>query len=170
MTDFSHEAYTIQVAICEEAAIVRAALTAPHVLMKPAIYPDGSQWCALLGEDLATGIAGFGATPADAVTDFDRAFREDKTPAARLVEAGQMGEHADDAWDQEDREIAQARLREAFESCTQCGESADEKIEGVCAECWEGNQRALDLHNASFDRWEGLTDAERAEQIRRSTP
>jgi len=71
MSDFSHEAHIIQVAICEEAAITRAALTAPHVLMKPRIFPDGDSWCALYGEDLMMGVAGFGASPEEACAAFD---------------------------------------------------------------------------------------------------
>lgn len=44
----------------------------PHVLMRPAIYPDGNQWCALYGEDLQNGVAGFGDTPELACSDFDK--------------------------------------------------------------------------------------------------
>ena len=84
MTDFSHEAYIVKTAICEEAAIIRAALTAPHVLLKPDIYPDGDQWCALLGSDLQTGVSGFGDTPAAAVAEFDKCWREGLTPDAML--------------------------------------------------------------------------------------
>lgn len=32
-------------------------------------YRDGNQWCALYGEDLQTGIAGFGNTPFLAMID-----------------------------------------------------------------------------------------------------
>jgi len=31
------------------------------------VYPDGDQWCALLGENLQEGGAGFGSTPIEAV-------------------------------------------------------------------------------------------------------
>lgn len=72
MAEFSHEAYIVKEAICAEAAIVRQALTAPHVLMKPAVFPDGDQWCALYGKDLMAGVAGFGPSPADAMADFDK--------------------------------------------------------------------------------------------------
>jgi len=86
MTDFSFTAAIIQETICAEAAIVRGALTAPHVLMKPDIYPDGTKWCALLGDDLQTGISGFGDTPAQACAEFDKAFNEGRTPSAMLAE------------------------------------------------------------------------------------
>ena len=52
--------------------------------------------------------------------------------------------------------------------CPQCGEPTETLNEGYCEECRENNQRALDAHNARFDWWQGLTDAERAEQIKRA--
>ena len=44
----------------------------PFMLLRPAIYPDGDQWCALHGENLQEGVAGFGDTPEAAARDFDR--------------------------------------------------------------------------------------------------
>jgi hypothetical protein len=44
----------------------------PHVLMRPAVFPDGDMWCALYGEDLVRGVAGFGETPELACQDFDK--------------------------------------------------------------------------------------------------
>lgn len=54
--------------------------------------------------------------------------------------------------------------------CPACGYDVpiDEFVEGYCAECWHDQQRALDEHNARFDWWNSLTDAERADQIRRA--
>ena len=43
----------------------------PHVLMRPRVFPDGNMWCALYGEDLQEGVAGFGKTPAMACHAFD---------------------------------------------------------------------------------------------------
>lgn len=48
--------------------------TLPHVVYKPRLYPDGDQWCALLGEDLQSGVCGFGDTPAKAMYEFDLAW------------------------------------------------------------------------------------------------
>lgn len=45
--------------------------TRPSVLMRPSLYPDGDMWCALYGDDLQTGVAGFGKTPAQAMVAFD---------------------------------------------------------------------------------------------------
>lgn len=44
----------------------------PSVLMRPAIKRDGNQWCALYGDNLQDGVAGFGDSPAAAMYDFDR--------------------------------------------------------------------------------------------------
>lgn len=56
-----------------QAEIARAA---PHVLMRPRVYPDGSTWCALYGENLQEGVGGFGDTPGAACADFDKNWHE----------------------------------------------------------------------------------------------
>ena len=33
------------------------------------VFKDGNMWCALTGDDLESGIAGFGTTPVDAIRD-----------------------------------------------------------------------------------------------------
>jgi hypothetical protein len=48
---------------------------APHVLMRPKVYPDGDHWCALYGVDLQEGVAGFGKTPEGACENFDYNWR-----------------------------------------------------------------------------------------------
>lgn len=59
---------------------------APHILLRPRLMADGDMWCMLLGEDLQTGVAGFGATPSQAAEQFDRAWNNAKTPMALLKE------------------------------------------------------------------------------------
>lgn len=44
----------------------------PSAVFKPRLSVDGDKWCALYGENLQYGVAGFGDSPADAVWDFDR--------------------------------------------------------------------------------------------------
>lgn len=58
--------------VTRSAGEIAAALTSPHVLMRPAVYPDGNMWCALYGENLQDGVCGFGETPAAAMADFDK--------------------------------------------------------------------------------------------------
>lgn len=43
----------------------------PSVLYRPKVFVDGSSWCALYGENLQEGVAGFGASPAEATAAFD---------------------------------------------------------------------------------------------------
>lgn len=50
----------------------------PCVLFKPVVFPDGNMWCALYGENLQRGVAGFGETPAKACDDFDANWRGQK--------------------------------------------------------------------------------------------
>jgi hypothetical protein len=48
----------------------------PSYLYKPRLSLDGNMWCALYGENLQDGVAGFGKSPAEAYVDFDRAWTE----------------------------------------------------------------------------------------------
>ena len=48
----------------------------PSVLYRPTLYVDGDKWCALLGENLQTGVVGFGASPDEAMRAFDKAWFE----------------------------------------------------------------------------------------------
>jgi len=43
-------------------------------MLKPSLQRDGNQWCVLYGEDLQTGVAGFGDTPHRAVLDFNASW------------------------------------------------------------------------------------------------
>lgn len=63
----------------ETNAAERRCLWAVLYGLKP--YKDGDQWCVLMGEDLATGIAGFGPTPEAAIFNFQTAMHS-KTGAA----------------------------------------------------------------------------------------
>lgn len=46
----------------------------PHVIYKPNLSIDGNQWCALYGENLQEGVAGFGDSPIEALHAFDAEF------------------------------------------------------------------------------------------------
>lgn len=46
-------------------------------ILKPKLFKDGTQWCVLYGEDIVTGIAGFGNTPDKAITDWDRQWHKE---------------------------------------------------------------------------------------------
>lgn len=40
--------------------------------LKPSLTKDGNMWCVLYGDNLQTGIVGFGETPYLAVLDFTK--------------------------------------------------------------------------------------------------
>lgn len=40
------------------------------------IFLDGNKWCALYGENLMEGTAGFGDTPIEALEEFGKAWSE----------------------------------------------------------------------------------------------
>lgn len=63
-------------AVQQEFANAAVCQRAPSVLYKPKVFIDGDHWCALYGDNLQDGVAGFGKTPLEAMTDFDRAFHE----------------------------------------------------------------------------------------------
>ncbi|NBW15812.1 MAG: hypothetical protein EBR82_48280 [Caulobacteraceae bacterium] len=74
MTDISNQAYMVVQLVAEATAFI----SAPHTRMRPRIYPDGNQWCALYGVNLQEGVAGFGDTPDKACADFDRNWYSQK--------------------------------------------------------------------------------------------
>lgn len=60
-----------------EFANAAAKLSTPSAIYRPNLSMDGNQWCALYGENLQDGVAGFGDTPAKAMEAFDKAWVED---------------------------------------------------------------------------------------------
>lgn len=80
--DISHTRAILQEQFCSTAM----EMARPSVLFKPTLSVDGDKWCALLGENLQEGVAGFGDTPAGAMIAFDQAFYKEKTPSAIRME------------------------------------------------------------------------------------
>ena len=58
----------------------------PFVLFKPPISIDGNQWCVLYGENLQSGVSGFGDTPEKAALDFDKNWRNEKPKGQAVKE------------------------------------------------------------------------------------
>ena len=48
--------------------------------LKPRIFIDGDKWCALYGENLQDGVAGFGESPALAMHDFNDNWHKKISP------------------------------------------------------------------------------------------
>ena len=55
-----------------EIQVAAAHYTSPSVVWRPKLIRDGNQWCALHGDDLQSGVAGFGDSPQAAMFDFDK--------------------------------------------------------------------------------------------------
>jgi len=49
----------------------------PSTVYKPKIFVDGNQWCVLYGEDLQSGVAGFGESPEKAMDEFDKEWKRE---------------------------------------------------------------------------------------------
>ena len=68
------DGYTVQ--LMQEAARSQTEyweqMARPSMMLKPALTMDGNQFCALYGENLQEGIAGFGNTSELAYRDFDK--------------------------------------------------------------------------------------------------
>jgi hypothetical protein len=65
---------TFTVRIVESQYIVRDEMTRHSVLFRPAVFQDGNKWCALYGDNIQEGVAGFGDTPDEACRAFDLAW------------------------------------------------------------------------------------------------
>ena len=65
--DFSQQAEFVR----EDFSSVSWQMKRPCVLFRPSLYVDGDQWCAIYGEDLQSGVAGFGSSPEKAMENFD---------------------------------------------------------------------------------------------------
>lgn len=73
----------------QEIYAVSFAMQRPSAIFRPKLSADGTMWCALYGDNLQEGVAGFGETPEKAFAAFDLAWNTERTPAAirRAMEA-----------------------------------------------------------------------------------
>lgn len=65
---FSETAFAARQSIQQAVSLYES----PSAIYRPALSIDGNQWCALYGENLQDGVAGFGDSPAAAMWDFDK--------------------------------------------------------------------------------------------------
>lgn len=71
-----HDSYLVRMEVVTTVARVEDAYCAPHAVMRPRVFLDGEVWCALYGENVQDGVAGFGPTPEKACADFDALWRK----------------------------------------------------------------------------------------------
>lgn len=60
----------------------------PSMLLRPLLSIDGNQWCALYGDNLQDGVAGFGTSPAKAFRAFDKNWLADLAEGKEPQEGG----------------------------------------------------------------------------------
>jgi hypothetical protein len=48
----------------------------PSTIYQPKLFIDGDHWCALYGENIQYGVAGFGKSPSDAMWKFDQEWHK----------------------------------------------------------------------------------------------
>lgn len=77
--DISH----MKAILLQDFSIAAQEMARPSVLFKPTLSIDGDMWCALLGDNIADGLAAFGKTPYEAMQNFDTAFYKENTPIAK---------------------------------------------------------------------------------------
>jgi hypothetical protein len=65
----------------EAITILTRAYERPSAVYRPVISLDGNMYCALYGEDLMAGCAGFGETMEAAMADFDQNWWKQRAPA-----------------------------------------------------------------------------------------
>ena len=75
--------------ICHEATMYYLAKRdyelSPSVLYRPILRIDGNQWCALYGENIQDGVAGFGNSPYLAMSDFDKKWNNARLHNNRMI-------------------------------------------------------------------------------------
>ena len=83
MNDVQQSIENVYYQAAQSAMFAEIARQQPSVLFRPRVFPDGDQWCALYGDDIASGVAAFGDTPQAAMTAFDAAWRTRRTHPGR---------------------------------------------------------------------------------------
>ncbi|HEP8326530.1 hypothetical protein ACP3VF_10335 [Pseudomonas paraeruginosa] len=66
----------------EEIKLAAVSQSEPSAIYRPKLSIDGNMWCALYGENLQDGVAGFGSSPAEAMDAFNRSWFEHIAKAA----------------------------------------------------------------------------------------
>ena len=65
---------SIDMAAAQERYAASCESNRPSTIYKPRLYIDGDKWCALYGENIQDGVAGFGSSPDGACRAFDSAW------------------------------------------------------------------------------------------------
>ena len=87
-----NESAFVRMHMMESMQTVENEMTRPSVLFRPQVIADGDMWCAIYKsvetDDLQTGVAAFGATPDEAVRNFDTAWWQEKAVGPTEIAGG----------------------------------------------------------------------------------
>lgn len=84
--NLSHYIEQIAHSISYDIGAAAQAYSVPSAIYRPTLSIDGDKWCALYGENLQNGVAGFGDSPADAIADFNAAWDRKLTPSTQSAD------------------------------------------------------------------------------------
>lgn len=101
----------LQCSIGQDFSAAAYEMQRPSVMFRPTLFVEGTSWCALLGENLQVGCAGFGDTPDAAMRSFDEAFLKERTPAALRAVRGDADKRMDEGMKAE----TERQMRKPFE-------------------------------------------------------
>jgi len=94
VSEAARQAFDISwpVEYCKSAIMSAAqAYDRPSAVFRPVLSVDGNMYCALYGDDLVQGCAGFGETPDAAMWDFDKNWQQQKAPIMKSTLGGANG-------------------------------------------------------------------------------
>ena len=60
----------------QDFSLAASEMQRPSTIYRPGISLDGNKWCALYGDNLQDGVAGFGDSPAEAMAAFDAEWHQ----------------------------------------------------------------------------------------------
>lgn len=86
VSNAANSAFDISLAVSRIEGQIQGLLSSydrASAVYRPRLFIDGNMYCALYGDNLHDGCAGFGETPDKAMWDFDKNWSNMKTPQTR---------------------------------------------------------------------------------------
>lgn len=109
----------------------------PFMMLRPRLYPDGNKWCALYGDNLQEGVAGFGDTPELAAYDFDKSWYSYRLPSPKSQNLGTCDQQDDLHEKRINSPLCVATWKTTSPEskpikCDICGKIEDRHVNGMC--------------------------------------
>ena len=96
VSEAARQAFDISWPVAQIRDLFQGALSSydrASAVFRPRLFLDGNKYCALYGENLMDGCAGFGDTPDAAMWDFDKNWSQMKVPTQRIPASKLMDLH-----------------------------------------------------------------------------